>query len=363
MRVLCIVPANIIHETEQFIGLKNKGADVHVVTCSKREPDYSRLAANNIPVHIVPLKYRIDIQGIKQLQRILAAQKFDIVHAFNNKTVSNGLIAAKNHPVKFIAYRGIVGNVSFFNPASWLTYLHPRVDRIICVAEAIRQWLLDLKFLRLKIPQHKLVTIYKGHDLGWYQKPKHDLSEFGVANDDFVVGCTTNFRPRKGIHLLVKAFDELPQELPIHLLLIGNMKNKKLELLIRQNKNKQRIHILGYRDNAPQIVAACDACILPSIKREGLPKTIIEGMAYGVPPIVTDSGGSPELIEDGISGIVVPSNTVQPITDAILSLYRNPDKKKSMGDAAKLRIRDRFTTQQTIDRTFDLYTELLNENK
>lgn len=358
MRALCIVPGNVIHETDQFIGLKNKGVDIHIITTHTREPDYSRLLAVGIPVHTVKLRGRVDFKGIRAIREIIRRGDFDIIHAFNNKTIGNALIAARGLPGRFIAYRGIVGNVSYLNPGSWMTYLHPRVDRIVCVAEAIRQFLLNLKFLGLRIPPEKLITIYKGHNLDWYQKPKHDLSEFGIPADDFVAGCTTNFRPRKGIDVLVKAFDLLPPESGIHLLLIGHMDNAKLRALIAGNKNRDRIHLLGYRDNAPQIVAACDACILPSTKREGLPKTIIEGMAYGVSPIVTDSGGSPELIENGISGIIIPPKSASAIAEAILHLYRNPQLRNSIGEAAKERIRSKFNINNTIEQTYALYREL-----
>ena len=99
---------------------------------------------------------------------------------------------------------------------------------------------------------------------------------------------------------------------------------------------------------------------MPSLKREGLPKTVIEGMAYGVPPIVTNSGGSPELVEDGISGIIVPPNSAQAIADAILRLYRNTKLRKKMGQAAEQRIRGHFTTEHTIKKTYSIYTSLLS---
>ncbi|HEX7026022.1 MAG TPA: glycosyltransferase family 4 protein [Gammaproteobacteria bacterium] len=363
MRVLCVVPSNVIHETDQFIGLKNKGVDIHVVTTKIHEPDYSKLIAAGIPVHTIPLRGRLDQKAIAKIRKLMAQHKFDIVHAFNNKTVANALIAAKGFPVRFIAYRGIVGNVSFFNPGSWMTYLNPRVDRIICVAEAIRRYLLDMKFLWLKIPPYKPVTIYKGHDLRWYRKQPHDLAEFDIPSNAFVVACTTNFRPRKGIDVLIEAFNRLPREPDIRLLLIGNMDAPKLRKLIQRNKNRDRITLTGYRKDAPEITAACNACILPSIKREGLPKTIIEGMAYGVPPIVTNSGGSPELVEPDISGLVVPPKSPDAIANAILFLHRNPEQARQMGEAARERIRTAFNIQDTIEKTFALYHELLPDKK
>lgn len=359
MRVLFITPGNAVHETSLFVGLKQQGVNVHVITGKRAEPDFTLLQNAGIPVCEIKFKHRFSAKAIQQIRRILKAQPFDIVHTFNNATLSNALLATRNYPAKIVAYRGIVGNVSFLSPASWTTYLHPRVDRIICVAEAIRKYLLDLNFLGLRIAQKKPVTIYKGHRMDWYQKPPHDLTEFGLQETDFVVGCTANFRPRKGIDLLIRATAYFPENSNIHLLLIGKMDNLKLRKLIEASPNPQRIHLTGFRSNAPEILAACDACILPAIKREGLPKSIIEGMAYAVPPIVTDSGGSPELIEHGSSGLIIPSGSIKAIADAILQLYNNPELRKNMGLAAQERIRKDFTAEATIEKTYALYRELL----
>lgn len=357
MNVLCVVPHNIKHETVQFLGLKNKGVNVHVATARKTEPDYSRLIEAGIPVDTVPIRKRIDPPAVHRIRRIIERHRIDIVHAFNNKTVSNALRASRGMPVKFIAYRGIVGNVSFLNPGSWMTYLHPRVDRIVCVADAIREHLAGLRFAGLRIPPHKLITIYKGHDPAWYDDPPADLSEFGIGASDFTVACMANFRPRKGIDVLIRALESIPEQ-NIHLLLIGNMEHPRLTGLLQRHPCRHRIHLTGYRDNAPQIQAACDVCALPSVRREGLPKSIIEGMAYGVPPLVTASGGSPELVEAGVSGLVVPPGSASALAEAIVKLHDDPALRAQMGRAARERIHKHFTVENTVEQTYRLYREL-----
>jgi glycosyltransferase involved in cell wall biosynthesis len=120
-----------------------------------------------------------------------------------------------------------------------------------------------------------------------------------------------------------------------------------------------RIHKLGFRSDAPAVAAACHAFCLPSVKREGLPRSVIEAMAYGVPPIVTDSGGSPELIVPGESGIVIPVRDAQAIADAIEWLYRNPDERLAMGRAARRRIGEDFRNEDTVTQTIELYESLV----
>jgi len=362
MKVLCVAPHNARHETVQFLGLQKKGVDLYVVVGRKVEPDCSELEAAGIPVEVLPMSKHLDRPVMLRIREIIKARGIDIVHAFNNRTVMNALQACRGLPVRFIAYRGIVGNVSFLNPASWMTYLNPRVDRIICVAEAIRLHLLQLRFLWLKIPEYKPVTVHKGHDLSWYNKPAADLRQCGIPENAFVVGCAANYRPRKGIEVLVDAMQLLPADTNIHLLLIGNMDNQHLHKRIRNNRCTDRIHLAGHVNNAPEFLEACSLCVLPSLKREGLPRSVIEGMAYGVPPIVTNSGGSPELVTHMENGMIVTPGSAEELANAIMTFYRDPEFRKRVGAAARQTIATRFTVEQTVEKTYQVYKELCPDN-
>jgi len=359
MRVLCVTGHSDRPESETFIGLKKMGVDIQVA-CPSSAPHYQRIAQSGIPVTNLKPKGRADRKAIGCIRRLIVEKEIDLLHLFNNRAVSNGILAARKLPVKVIAYRGIVANVSFLNPASWMTYLHPKVDHIVCVAEAVRRYFLDMKCLWLRVPADKPVTIYKGHSLDWYQETPADLSEFGIPQNAFVVGSTANFRPRKGIHVLVEAMRFLPEALPIHLLLIGHMNDAGLLKQIEASPMQNRIHLAGYRADSPALQAACNTVILPALRREGLPKVVIEAMAYGIPPVVTDSGGSPELVEDGISGIVVTPGDSKAIAKAILCLVKDPILRATMGKKARERIATHFRIDDTIQQTLELYTGILS---
>jgi glycosyltransferase involved in cell wall biosynthesis len=358
MKVLCVTGISDRPEAETFIGLKKLGVDIQVA-CPSSAPQCQRLAQAGIPVTDLKLKGRVDRVGIGQIRRLIVEKEIDLLHLFNNKAVSNGILAATRLPVKIIAYRGIVANVSYLNPASWMTYLHPRVDRIVCVAEAVRRHFLSLKCLWLRVPARKPITIYKGHSLDWYREAPADLRQFGIPDNAFVVGATASARPRKGIRVLVEAMRHLPDEFPIHLLLIGHMNDAGLRRQIRASPMQSRIHVAGYRPDAPVLQAACSVVVLPVLRKEGLPKVVIEAMAYGIPPIVTDSGGSPELVEDGVSGLVVAPGDARAIAKAIACLVRDPALRTTMGKRARERIATHFRIEDTIQQTLGLYTDTL----
>jgi len=341
-----------------FCGLMQAGIHIEVM-CTDTAPHRQKLIAAGVPVHTLHLRGRFDRVGTAQIRQRLQDGRFHILHAFDNRTVSNGLRASKGLNIKFIAYRGIEANVSVFDPASWTTYLHPRVDKIICVADAIRRYFANMRFLWWRFPPDKAITIHKGHDLSWYQAPAVPRAEFDIPQEAFVVGCTANERPRKGLPYLIDAASLLPGDANIHFLLIGNIDGKKTKARIARSPVAHRIHLTGFRDDAPQVLASCNACILPALKREGLPKAIIEGMVYGVTPIVTDSGGSPELIEHDKSGLIIPPGSSPAIAAAILQLYEDQEACRQMGAAAKQHIRQDFHISKTVEQTLAVYRELL----
>ena len=85
---------------------------------------------------------------------------------------------------------------------------------------------------------------------------------------------------------------------------------------------------MGYRTDAAEVIAACRVSVLPALRREGLSKTTIEAMAYGVTPLVTRTGGNAELVVNGESGLVVEPGSETELAEALTWLYRNPARRR-----------------------------------
>ncbi len=359
-RVLCLTDCSDLPETELFIGLKNAGVDIEVA-CNPSGRYFDRLCSTAVPVYELIAKSRFSWKAVRSIQRILHNKSYDILYCFNNKAISNLLLATRENRYRIVTYRGTIGNISFLSPASWTSHLNPRVDRIVCVSEAVRQHLETMRFLCWGFPAEKAVTIYKGHDLAWYQQTPADLNtEFGLPSDAFVVGFAGRSRPHKGICYLIEAAQHLPPDAPIHFLLLGRLeKDKALNRLIAESPYRDRIHLTGFRNDAPAVFAACNTFVMPSTKREGLSRAVIEAMSYATPPIVTDVGGLPELVADGQSGYVVPPENAEAIAKAIFTLYSKPAAAHQMGLNAQHRIRTTFNTANTIEQTIALFDNLM----
>jgi glycosyltransferase involved in cell wall biosynthesis len=363
IKVLCITEDPDRPTTAMFAGLKKAGVDVTVI-CPRGAERCSWLEAEGVRLLDIPLRRQFDREAVRRLRRELEAGRYDILHLFSNKALQTGLVASRGLAIKIVAYRGIVGNVSFFSPVSWLRFLNPRIDRIVCVANAVRDYFLGMRPKFLRIPAERLVTIYKGHSLEWYRQAPADLRTVGVPEGAFTIACVANYRPRKGIEVLVDAFGRLPESGQAHLLLIGGgMDAPALRRRIDSSSAAGRIHVLGYRADAPSLTAACDVFVLPSTKREGLARSLIEAMAYGVAPVVTDCGGSPELVIDGVCGLVVPVQDEAKLAAAVARLHSDAALRRRLGAAARERIRADFKIEDTIARTHALYIELVEESK
>jgi glycosyltransferase involved in cell wall biosynthesis len=302
---------------------------------------------------------RLSFRAIRFLRRYLREEAPDVVYLFNNKAISCCAFAAIGLPPVLVAYRGQTGNIFWYDPSCYLTVLHPRIDAVSCVAHAVRD---DLR-KHVRRPE-RVVTLYKGHDPEWYREAPVERSALGVADDAFLLGCTANNRPRKGIPLLVEAMGRLPERSGVHLLLIGHgMDGEDLARAVAASPARDRIHVLGFRDDAPAVMAACDATVLPSLKREGLPKTVIESMAHGVPAVVTDTGGSAELVEDGVSGFVVPPGDAAALADRIAALAKDRHAAAEMGKAARARIRDHFHVNDSVEATRSMFRAWVGEKR
>ena len=320
---------------------------------------YVLLVDAGVPTIAMQLNKNFDGNAVRQIREELVRGRYHIVHSFNSRALTNSLRASKNLPVKVIAYRGIVGNLSFFDPIAWMRYLNPRVDRIVCVCEAIREWFLQMQPAFLRMPSTRPVTIHKGHKLEWYTDEPADLAVEGIPAEAFVIACVAAYRPRKGIDYLIEALEKMPDDIPAHVMLVGDMAADHLTRIIEKSPARERVHRVGFKTNAPAYGAASDVFCLPSIKREGLARSIIEAMVYGVPCVVTNSGGSPELVVDGESGFVVPIKDPQALADAFEKLYRDPELKDRMGEAATQRIANEFRNEDTVRKTIALYEELV----
>jgi len=360
IRVLCINGQSDPAETGSFIEMHRQGIDITVMTWPGTF-NHDALIEAGVPTITHVLKWKISVPCIRFIRRELKRGQYDVLHMLDKRATMNGLFASIGIDIKLVAYRGIIGNLAYWSPQSWLYLLNPRLDRIICVCDAIRRSLLDLGMPGMRMRRDVPVTIHKGHRPELYDGEPEDLKQFGIPDGAFVVACTARAVPRKGIPVLIEAIDGLPPGLNIHVLLAGTKMDSDLhKQLVARNSYAGNIHLNGFLQRMPWILKSVDVAVLPSLKREGLPRAMLEAMIAGVVPIVTNSGGSPELVERDVSGFVVEPGDPAAIREKILALYNDRNMRERMGAAAKIRVRENFTIEKTALETIAVYRDMLD---
>ena len=329
-------------ECEIYLGLARHGQSVTVVTDGNSE--YANIfRQNGIKVINQQPRRKICFESINVLRKELNEKHYDIVYASNSKSIPNAAFACIGFPAKMITYRGTTGGLYRHDPTAYLTHLHPRVDGVICVSNTVRDDVRNSVWRN----QDKVVTIYKGHNLEWYNKAPADLTEFGIYEQDFVLICAVNARPSKGIPVMIEAANQLADIENLHLLLVGkNM--QQYANIIEQNKMRDRIHVTGYRLDAPELIMASDLLIQPSISGEGLPRAVMEAMGYGTPSIITTAGGGKEVIENNVTGLIVPTSDATAIADKVRSLYKHPERITEMSKHCKEAIANQYSSENTV---------------
>jgi len=343
-------------EGEIFIGLQKMGYFITIMTQADGVYIQNFLEAGIKIIDFHPIK-KLSYSTIKYIRQELKNGAYDVLCLFNSKAISNGNFAAIGLKVKVVVYRGVIGGSSWLNPNAYLKHLHPRVDCIIAVSKAVQQYLQkQIWWNPTKVKQY-----YKGQNLSWYQEVKPiPCAQLGLPSNAFVVSCIANNRTWKGVHYLIEAANFLPPNLPIHFLLIGRKMDSKENLsLIKKSPYATQFHLLGYRNDVSEVLASSQVYVQPSLKnKEGLGKAILEAMSVGVPPIITNSGGPIEYVQQSISGIIVAPKNPKEIADSVLQLFQNEQYRLSLGNGARLVIKGKMNIEKSIIRLNEIFQDV-----
>ena len=354
MKILLVAGVGERPEAHLFPELAARGIRIDLL-CDTDSPYFDPLKKAGFPMTHLKMKARIDLAAIKTIRNFLKTGGYDIIHAFNGRALSNSMMASAGIPVRRIGYCGTLGHISRWDPSAYLAILNPRVDRIVCLSRAVQDYLRSLG-----LPDDRLVQIYKGHDPDWFSPaPRSALREFDIPQNAMVVGCTANTRPIKGVPVLIEAIRMLAPDFPVHLLLVGQNKDAELQALIGHDTVRNRVHLTGFRMDAPELMGACDCFVMPTLKNEGLSKAVMEAMSMGVPPIVSAVGGMVELVENDFSGQIVPPGNSQALSEAIKRYATNPCLKETHGQMSRNRILSHFSFSAMVDKTIQLYQSLM----
>jgi glycosyltransferase involved in cell wall biosynthesis len=184
----------------------------------------------------------------------------------------------------------------------------------------------------------------------------------GLPEDGPMLISVASLYEHKGHSYLLEAMVRVREEFPqAHLLLVGDAKEEHRTVVhnaVGRLDLRDAVWFLGHRGDVPLLLAASDVFVMPSV-REGFPMALLEAGAARLPAVASSVGGIPEIIDDGTTGLLVPSQDQGRLGETLLSLLRDPSRMRSMGEAAGTRIQQHFALRQTVQQLENLYVDLL----
>jgi glycosyltransferase involved in cell wall biosynthesis len=308
-------------------------------------------------VHILPpiiaFNPRPSLSAIGYLSKLIDDYKIALIHTDGPRnTFYAGLVAKWKHlPVVF--------HVRDANRDRYDRILCHLSKRVILVAQKLRD-----RFDGVA-PVEKFVTIYNGVDLPGNHvqtSPSQIRKEFGIADDHLIIVSTGRLEAEKGQKYLVEACGRLKERIKFHLLFVGEIVNaeyaKACKSMAIESGIQECVTLTGYREDVDNILQAADVFVLPSTG-EAFSRAIIEAMAMGKPVVATNVGGTKEAIEEGISGFIIPPQATIELAEKIYVLAANATLRQKFGAAARKRVEDLFTIERNVQKTEQVYEELL----
>lgn len=333
-----------------------------LIACQEGSEIAEKAKKAGLPVHTVHMKYPVDPAAIGKFLRLIKIEKVDIIHTHSSKDSWLAGTAGRISGTPVVRSRHLTTPVK----QSWLATLVYRYlcDIIITSGMHIKEALIT----RNRLNSEKIVSIPAGVDIERYDiniRGDRIRAEFGLKDSYPIVGIVAILRHWKGHRFLLEAVSRVVSVFPdAKFLIIGNGPQwNNLHQKIQDMGTEKHVIMTGFRDDIPEIMAALDIFILPSVASEATSQVIPQALAMGKPVIATNTGGLPEIIEDGVTGLLISPKNHDAIADAIVRMAEHKEEAEKMAARGRDKILKNYTFQRMIERTAEVYRHLLGERK
>lgn len=226
-------------------------------------------------------------------------------------------------------------------------------DRVVAVSAPLAQYL-----RRAGVPARKLQVVVNGVNVeSFAPRPRTGAlrRELGIG-EAFVFGHVARLAPEKNQGLLLEAFARVADLVPgARLVIAGDGPLREaLEATASASPAKDRIHFLGVRGEMPELYREFDIFVLPSLA-EGTSMSVLEAMASGLPIVATAVGGTPDLLDDGACGDLIPPGDVDALAAALARLAHEEERRRTHGAAARRRAVESYSEERMVEAYATLY--------
>ena len=334
-------------------GLRARGHTPELVAANKSALG-ERAAASGVPVHYVS-RGKLRVPAAQEIRRLLRTGRFDLVHANEAHAVSATWLAGAHKKVPVLISRRVGYPIRKSRIAR---ARYESAARIV----ANSQWVAD-QAAAFGAPREKLTVVYEGAEIPrvlTQEQKQAARKRWAISPGTHLLGCVGVLLPDKGQEWLIRALAELRKEFPTaKLLLAGDGPCRpKLELLAAELGVTDAVIFAGFVTDVESVYAALDVFLLPSFF-EALNNSLLAAMAYEIPSIAFHRGALGEIIEDGVSGLLVEAANVAALQSAVAAILRDPTHARKMAAAGRRRVVENFSADKMIEATLAVYASVL----
>jgi glycosyltransferase involved in cell wall biosynthesis len=330
------------------------------VVSVKPEGEYAgKLKRQGVHVESLGLTRSARPGDAAHLAEIITRLRPDIVHAVMYQAIQLCRLAKPKVPFAFKLVSS--PRVHYRTRSVWTLLidraLKNRDDLLIAECDASRNFLIG----RLGYAQPKVLTIRNGVDLAGWPVSKVDRQkrrmELRLNSGEILIGAVGRLDKQKGFATLIEAMSRL-KKTDLRCVILGEGPERaRLEELIRKHELEKQVWLYGERPDIVTWLSAFDINCLPSLW-EGLPNTLLEAMALGLPVVASSVDGVPEVIENGKTGVLVPPAAPAALAKALKDLAGDPDRRASLGAAAHASVMQKFTLTRMMDEYLAAYASV-----
>jgi glycosyltransferase involved in cell wall biosynthesis len=293
----------------------------------------------------------VDLAAVRSLTSLLLDFRADVVHSHEFTMAIYGAAAApRAHARHVITMHGGLYYATAWRRRTALRWAARRSDALVGVSVATAAALERT----LGIPHERVFVVPNGIPLrsGTRDRVRRELS---IPDDELLVIAVGNLYPVKGHAVLLDALAMLDTGTKWHLAIAGRGDEEaRLRAQTTAAGLDARVHLLGFRDDIPDILAAGDIFAMPSLS-EGLPLALVEAMSFGLPVVVTRVGGIPEVVTDDVEALLVPPSDARALSTALRALIGGAALRERLGDAGRTRATRDYAIGTMVDRYERLY--------
>jgi len=312
------------------------------------------MKSRDIPCEIIAMSSDLDPLLLLRLLKFMRRHPSQLVHTHLIHADLYGTLAARLAGVP-----AVVSTKHGYNPwrakrfYAFLDRLASLLQhRIITISDALGHWLVEVEGL----PRNKLSTVHYALDLDCFRSAT--TGDVPLKASHPVIGTISRLIHQKGVHVLLQAFAACAKKHPtISLVVVGDgPERSNLENLAKDLSLSSRVHFWGYRPDVHKILPQFDIFTLPSFG-EGFGLVLLEAMACSKAVVATDVMSIPEIVQQGKSGLLVPTQDVSALAKALDKLIVNPELRDQLGKAGFQRLQREFTVERMVRKTVEVYQE------